>query len=304
MKAGLRRGAFSCGFGFEGRVAFVEDVVLVAEVFAVEDAETCRCCAARVVTMSVRPTGRLLAIVAVMDVAEAESVDPAEGDRGERNDVNDAKGFAVDFARVRAVERGDCGLLVEGEAMFVEVLEEGRADNGGKNCDEAIIDLGRASLVFAVGMRRVLLEGSAASLALSMGGFAGATGFGLLNPKIPEFGLLLVPVTDVVAVLTPSPEGPARVRSDPVIEAPGLGNLLGDESRCVSIFEVDADVMAAFLLVSMVLFVASSLTSSFLDMLPSPAVGCRRDRVRFSPVADDMDDMVSELKVDVCRTVT
>lgn len=277
----------------------------MAEVFAAEDAETCRCCAARVVTISLRPSGRLLAVVAVVAVVEAEFADPAEGGRGERNDFDEAKGFAVDFARVCAVEGGDCGLLVvEGEAMFVVVLEEGRADNGGKDCDEAIIDLGRASLVFAVGMRRVLLEDSAASLALSVGGFAVATGFGLLKPKIPEFGLLLVPVTDVVAVLTPCPEGPARVRSPAANEAPGLGNLLGDESRCVSIFDVEADVLAAFFLVSTVLFVASSLTSSFLDMLPSPAVGWRRDRVRFSPVADDMDDMVSELKADVCRTVT
>lgn len=295
----------SCSFDFEGRVAVAEDVVLVIEVFAAEDAEAWRCCAARVVVMSVRPSGRLLAIVAVVAVVEAEFVDPAEGGRGECNDFDEARGLAVDFARVWAVDRGDCGLLaVEGEAMFVGAPEEGRADSGGKDCDEAIIDLGRASLVFAVGMRRVLPEGSTASLALDVGGFTVATGLGLLNPKIPEFGLLLGPVTDVVVVLAPCSEGPARVRSDAVFEAPGLGNLLGDESRCVSIFEVEADVIAAFFLVSMVLFASSRLTSSFLDMLPRPAVGWRRDRVRFSPVADDMDDMVSELKADVCRTVT
>lgn len=277
----------------------------MAEVFAAEDADTCRCCAARVVTMLVRSSGRLLAVVAVVAIVEAEVVDPAEGGRGERDEDDKAKGFAVDFARVCAFERGDCGLLVvEGDAMFVVVLEEGRADNGGKDGDEAIIDLGRTSLVFAVGMRLVLLEGSAASFTLSVGIFAVATELGLLNPKIPEFGLLLVPVTDDVAVLAPCPEGPARVRSAAGIEAPGLGNLLEDESRCVSILDVEADVMADFFLFSIVLLVASSLTSSFLDMLPSPAVGCRRDRVRFSPVADDMNDMVSELKTDVCRTVT
>lgn len=300
LKAGLRRGAVSCGFGLEGGAAAVD-----AEVLTAEDAETWRCCAARVVTMSVRPSGRLLAIVVAVAVVEAEFVDPAEGGRGERNDLEEARVFAVDLARACAVERGDCGLLVEGEAIFVGVLDEGRADNGGKDCDDAIIDLGRASLVFVVGMRRVLLEGSAVSLALSVDGFVAATGLALLSPKIPGFGLLLVPVTDVVAVLAPCPEGPARVRSAAVFEAPGLGNLLGDESRCVSILEVEADVIGAFFLVSIVLFASSLLlNSSFLDMLPSPAVGWRRDRIRFSPVADDVEDMVSELKGDVCRTGT
>lgn len=271
------------------------------EVFAVEeDAETWRCCCAPrvLVGMSVLPGGRLLAVVAAVAVVEADFVDPAEGGRGdERNDVDEARGFAVDLARACAVERGDRDLLVEGEATLVGVLDEGRADKGGRDCDDAIIDLGRASLVVVVvvvvGMRRALLEGSAASLLLSGGGFVAVAGFGLLNPKIPEFGLLLVPVTDVVAVLAPCPEGPARARSAVLIEAPGLGNLLGDESRCVSILELEAEVTGTFFLVSMVLFASSLLlNSSFLDMLPSPAVGCRRDRVRLSPVADDVEDMV------------
>lgn len=141
----------------------MEEVLLRTEVLATEDAETWRCCAARVFTVLTRPSGRLLAAVAVVTVVEARSVDPAEGGRVGRNEVVELREATVDCARVCAVARGDCGLLVEGEARFIEVLEEGRADSGGNDCDGAIIDLGRDSLELVNGMRRVVLVGSVPS---------------------------------------------------------------------------------------------------------------------------------------------
>lgn len=272
--------------------------MLRAEVLATEDAETWRCCAARVVTVLARPSGRLLAAVAVAFVAlvEAEPVDPAEGGRGGRNEVVEAKEVADDIARVCAIVRGDCGLAVEGEAKFVGLLEEVPLEDGGKDSDGTIIDLGRVNLIAVVGIRRMLFGGSAPFLAtLSVGDGRAATGFDRLGPKIPEFGLLLVLVVEVVAVLLPAAEGPARVRAAAILEAPGLGNLLGDESRYVSTFDEDAGATVALLLVSGIFFASSFLASSFLGTLPSPAVGWRRERVRFSPVAEEDDDMVSEL---------
>lgn len=161
MKAGLRRGA-SVAFGLEDRVAAADDVVFVfkAEVLTTEDAEAWRCCVTRVFTVLDRPSTRLLAAVVFVAVVEAESVDPAEGGRGACNEVVEARAFTVDLARVCAVVRGDCGLLVEGQAGLVGVLEEGRADNGGNDEDGVIIDLGRVSLELVVGMRRVGLAGS------------------------------------------------------------------------------------------------------------------------------------------------
>lgn len=47
---------------------------------------------------------------------------------------------------------------------------------------------------------------------------------------------------------------------------------------------------------SVVPFLSSEgfFTSSFLEKLLRPAVGCRRERVRFSPAADDEEDMSSD----------
>lgn len=115
-----------------------------------------------------------------------------------------------------------------------------------------------------------------------------------------------MPVADVAAVLLPVPAGPVRVRAAAaaaaaaVTEVPGLGNLLGDVSRFASILEEDSDATGALLLFSRVLFVSSLRESLFFGTVPSPAVGWRRERVRFSPVAEDKD-MVSETWADVCK---
>lgn len=68
-----------------------------------------------------------------------------------------------------------------------------------------------------------------------------------------------------------------------------MGNLLGDMCRDVSFEDEEAvETTAAFSL-----GFKGFLDSSLLGTLPRPAtVGCRRERVRFSPVADDEDDIV------------
>lgn len=168
----------------------------------------------------------------------------------------------------------------------------------------AIIDLGRVNLEPVVGMRRVVFEASAPSWTVPAGSCRADTEFVRPSSKISDFGLLLVPVADVVAVLLAVTAGPARMRAAAVSEAPGLGSLLGDVSRCASIPEEDADAMARLRLFSRVLFASSLLESSFLGTLPSPAVGWRRERVRFSPVAEDKDDMASVVQADFRRTVS
>lgn len=192
----------------------------------------------------------------------------------------------------------------EGEAKSVETLDEddGRAKDGGEGLDGAIIDLGLVNLVVVVGIRRVFLTGSAASLATFwVGDFRDGTGFNRLSPNTPEVGLLVVPLADVVAVVAPSPRGPARARARAAaaaaVEAPGLGNLLGDMFWDTSVIEVEVEAVALSFLISSILLAPSFLASSVFGRLPSPALGWRRERVRFSPVDADECDMVSRLQV-------
>lgn len=246
--------------------------------------------------MFARPRGRLLVPVAVVVVGfvVVEATDPAEGGRG-RSVVRVVEDVAVDFARACVVVRGDCGLA--GEVIEVEVavpVGEGRDEVTGVSFDVEIIDFGLASLV-AVEVGLADLGGPPAS---STGGLRGATVFERPRPNIPEFGLLLVPMALAVGEgrLLPAVAVPARVLVA-IDEAPGLGNLLGDMFRESADVDADAEAEAAapLFLISRP-FTArrgpSFLTSSCFCALLRPAVGCRRERDRFSPVAEDEDDMV------------
>lgn len=134
---------------------------------------------------------------------------------------------------------------------------------------------------------------------LCVDAFRATVVFDRLSPNIPELGLLLVPVADaaVVALLPVAAAAPMAGRAVDV-GAPGLGSRLGDACREDSVAEAAVDGgSAALSLGSKGFFV-----SSFLLNLLRPAVGCRRERVRFSPVADDEDDMVSEMEVSPARS--
>lgn len=271
-------------------VLVVDEVALRTEVLAVEDdVEAWRCWGgARAVTVLARARGRLLAAVAVVAVVDAEAVDSAEGDGGWRRVVVEVREVAVDFARACVVVRGDCSLVADVDAMPVDTRDKGREDGVGTDWDGPTIDLGLVSLVLVVGKVRVLLVGSAPSpvrLCVEVG--RAAVVFDLLSPKIPEFGLLLEATVDVAVALAPVAAGPTPGRAA-VVKAPGLGSLLGDMCREEWAAAEEADVATAGLLLSSRGFFASSLFGT----LPRPAVGCRRERVRFSPAAEDEDDMM------------
>lgn len=172
-------------------------------------------------------------------------------------------------------------------------MEEGRDEDVGNDCEGGpIIDFGLVSLVPVVGRVRVVLRGSGPSPAgICVEGFRVAVVFDRLSPNIPDLGLLRVPIADAdgaAAALLPGTESPAPGRAIDV-GTPGFGNRLGDGFREDSVTDVaDEEGSAALFLGSRAFFV-----SSFLEKLLRPAVGCRRERVRFSPVADDEDDILS-----------
>lgn len=183
-------------------------------------------------------------------------------------------------------------MAVEGEAKFVDTLDEGRAEGGGKGLDGAIIDLGLANLVVVVGIRRVILEVSAPSPKRPcVGDCPARTVSDRLGPSISDFGLPPVDAADIVVAPLPAPEDATCARA--AAKAPGLGNLLGDMFRETSIVDAEADTTASFFLVSRALLPPSFLGSAFFGTLLSPAVGWRKERVRLSPVDEDEDDMVS-----------
>lgn len=154
------------------------------------------------------------------------------------------------------------------------------------------MDFGFVSLVLIVveDVGRVAFGGSASSPAGLCVGLRAATVFERPRLNTPEFGLVLVPGADVVM-----PTVPARALVA-IDEAPGLGSRLGDMVRGPSDIDAEAEVTGPLGLVSRALPAMAGNTSfspSFLCALPRPAVGCRRERDRFSPVAEDEDDMVS-----------
>lgn len=194
-----------------------------------------------------------------------------------------------------AVFRGDCGLVVDAvKGLYVAVEGEARGEVIDDSCDAEAIDFGLASLVI-VDAGRVVFEGSASSVGASLGGaLRVARLLARSRPNIPEFGLLLVPgaILLVGAVVFPALAVPARVLVA-IDEAPGCGSRLRDSSEAgTEAEETEAEETAPLFLPSMPLSALPFFASSFFCALPRPAVGCRRERARFSPVAEEEEDMV------------
>lgn len=191
-----------------------------------------------------------------------------------------------------AVFRGDCGLVVDAvKGLYVAVEGEARGEVVDDSCDAEAIDFGLASLVI-VDAGRVVFESSASSVGASLGGaLRVARLLARSRPNMPEFGLLLVPgaILLVGAVVFPALAVPARVLVA-IDEAPGCGSRLRDSSEAGT----EAEETAPLFLPSMPLSALPFFASSFFCALPRPAVGCRRERTRFSPVAEEEEDMVGE----------
>lgn len=186
---------------------------------------------------------------------------------------------------------------------------EGREEVVGGSFDvEDDMDFGLISLVAVDNeVGRAGLDGSAPSPAVfCIVGLRVAAEFERARPKMPEFGLLLM-----TAPLPPVPAVPARALVA-VAGPPGLGSLLGDMFPGSADTGAEADgAPMPLVLSSRILSVAargaSFLSSSFLGALPRLAAGCRRERDRFSPVADE--DMVVkgggfQLSPVVCKVTT
>lgn len=173
-------------------VAVVDDVALGNEVLAAEDKEAWRCWGARALTVLARPSGRLLAAVAVVAGIDAEAVESAEGGCGGRKVVVEVRKVAVDLARVCAFAPGDCNLEVGVDTESVDTMGEGRDEEDGPTIDFGLVNL--------VGRVRVLLTGSEpCAAAVCFEACRAAVEFDRLSPIVPEFCVLLVPIADVAA---------------------------------------------------------------------------------------------------------
>lgn len=327
MKAGRRRGGSSVAVAAAVAAAVVDlgarELVVVGavvvdavdpfgtEVLAEDEADGCSWRTGRVVVLE-RPNGRLLAVVAVVVVVDVEAIDPADGGRGGRRVVALVRDVAWDFVRECDLVTGDCGFAVEEAAV---VKDRGREEVVGESLGAEDMDFGLASLVDVVVGRTVLAGCSACSVAsFCVAGLRVARLFDRSRPKMPEFGLLLVPVVEVVEVEgipLRAPVVPARVRVAVVMvvveeEEPNFGSLLGELVRgSVVVAGAGAEVEPPlFRLLFPLLLLMRPCRSSppaaggrlFWAPAPVPKVvpvpGWRRDRDRPKAVAEDDEDML------------
>lgn len=229
-----------------------------------------------------------------MVVVDVDAIDPAEGGRGGCKVVVEVNEVAIDFGR-GCVVRGDIGLAADDARVEVVVPGAGGRDEVvGESFDrEDDMDFGLVSLVAVDNeVGRAGFGGSASSPVVTcVVGLRVAAEFERDRPKMPEFGLLLA-----TAPLPPAPAVPARALVA-VAAPPSLGSLLGDMFPGSADTGDGADgapmplVLSSRILSAAATRGASFFSSSFLGALPRPAVGCRRERDRFSPVVDE-DDMV------------
>lgn len=301
MKVGRRRGASSVAaavvVGLTARGLLVVDVLFVvdadeafsATVLVDDETEACSWRTERLLVLK-RPTGRLLAAVAVVVVVDVEAVDPTDGGRGGRRVVVLVRDVAWDFVRACVLVTGDRGLAIDVVAVVVEGPgRDAIVDASLVGAED--MDLGLVSLLDMVGGRTVL-AGSACSAASFC--FAGLRVGMLLDrsrPKMPEFGLLLEPevvVVDVEGIPVRAPVVPARVRVAVAAvaavddEGPNFGSLLGELSL--------VSVMAALLLFPR----SSAAVAVAVASAGAPPLfpGCRSDRDRPKAAAEDDDDML------------
>lgn len=182
---------------------------------------------------------------------------------------------------------GDCGFDVE----VVAVVEApGRDEVVGMSFGAEDMDLGLISLL-DVDIGRTVLAGSGCSAAsVCVAGLRAAMLLDRSRPKMPEFGLLLVPAivvaVEVEGIPLRAPVVPARdrvvvavaVAVAVIAEDPNFGSLLGELVR--------GSVVVAFLVAG------SSRSSPPLPPPPLPVPGCRSDRDLLKAVAEDEDDML------------
>lgn len=180
---------------------------------------------------------------------------------------------------------GDCGFGVE----VVAVVEApGRDEVVGMSFGAEDMDLGLISLL-DVDIGRTVLAGSGCSAAsVCVAGLRAAMLLDRSRPKMPEFGLLLVPAivvaVEVEGIPLRAPVVPARgrvvvaVAVAVIAEDPNFGSLLGELVR--------GSVVVAFLVAG------SSRSSPPLPPPPLPVPGCRSDRDLLKAVAEDEDDML------------